>query len=203
MHSKLEAAKQAWAVQMHYARCGKTLSEVALAGASRFEEYRHYPKKDVVDLVSGYQFYYHSHQDVDYQLGHHGHFHLFKTFKNRDFVHLGAIAMNQQGLPVCLFTTNRWVTAEVWKDAATVLRHLRRFNVKVSGRMQPIAKWLKSLTQLLDSEFERILHQRDQRMRRLLSTASAKDIWEDRSLHVMSSVKVNWLKRLAVLDGKR
>jgi arsenate reductase-like glutaredoxin family protein len=69
--------------------------------------------------------------------------------------------------------------------------------------MQPIAKWLKSLTQLLDSEFERILHQRDQRMRRLLSTASAKDIWEDRSLHVMSSVKVNWLKRLAVLDGKK
>ena len=56
---------------------------------------------------------------------------------------------------------------------------------------------------LFRSEFERILHQRDQRMRRLLSTASAKDIWEDRSLHVMSSVKVNWLKRLAVLDGKK
>ena len=69
--------------------------------------------------------------------------------------------------------------------------------------MQPIAKWLNSLTQLLDSEFERVLNQRDQRMSRLSNTTSAKNIWEDRSLHVMSSVKVNWLKRLAVLDGKK
>ena len=202
MDPKLEAAKQAWTVQMHYARCGKTLSEVALAGASRFEEYRHYPRKDVVDSVSGYQFYYHGHKDVDAQQGHHGHFHLFKTLKNQEFVHLGAIAMSQQGLPVCLFTTNRWVTGEVWKDAATVLRHLRKFDVMVSGRLQPVARWLKSVTQLLDPEFERILHQRDQRMTRMLNTATAKNIWEDQSLHVISSIKVDWLKRLAVLDGK-
>ena len=187
---------------MHYARCGKTLSEIALAGASRFEEYRHYPKRDVVDSLSGYQFYYHRHKDVDAHRGDHGHFHLFKSLKNSGFVHLGAIAMNQQGLPVRLFTTNRWVTGEIWKDASTVLRHLRRFDVTVSGRLQPIARWLKSVTRLFDYEFERILDQRDEQMNRLLKKTCAKDIWEDRSLHVMSSIKVDWLKRLAVLDGK-
>lgn len=199
---RLEAAQQAWNVQMHYARQGKTLSEVALAGASRFEEYRHYPKRDATDSVSGYQFYYHTHHDVDAQQGNHGHFHLFKTLKNKSFVHLGAIAMSPQGLPVRIFTTNRWVTGEVWKDAETVLRHLRSFDVAVSGRLQPVARWLQSVTQLLDHEFTQLLYQRDERMAKLLNKAIANDIWEDRTLHVMSSIKINWLKRLSILDEK-
>jgi hypothetical protein len=89
------------------------------------ELWRHYPADDVHDPVTGAQFYYHCHdagnaarrarplppfvdplraESADAEL-------------KRDparLVHLAAVAVNDQGQPVRLFTTNHWVTGDRW-----------------------------------------------------------------------------------------
>ena len=55
------AAQEIASIQTRYAKKGLTLSEVALCGAKEFIEWNHYPANDLVDEVSGYEFYYHAH----------------------------------------------------------------------------------------------------------------------------------------------
>ena len=43
--------------------------------------------------------------------------------------HLVAISMDKWGLPIGLFTTNRWVTAENWYEAADVVAMLDCFDI--------------------------------------------------------------------------
>ena len=103
----------------------------ALRGGDTFYELDHYPEGDVYDAESASQFYYHSHRE-----GEHGHFHTFLrctgipsritpvplpdfTPEDRDdgVCHIVAISMDVYGLPIGLFTTNRWICADVWYKA--------------------------------------------------------------------------------------
>ena len=121
-HSSIrQIAEEVLAIQAHYAERGLSMVQVALAGAEDFVEFRHYPKNDLVDLGSGYEMYFHAHSlnpkkkqlNLEY-----GHFHLFKRDQSapEKFTHLIAIALNQQGLPVKLFTTCLLYTSDAADD---------------------------------------------------------------------------------------
>jgi hypothetical protein len=61
----------------------------------------------------------------------HGHFHLFAQLGKDDrqiprYTHLLGIAVDARGLPLRLFTTNRWVTDETWLPAPSVLGMVRQ-----------------------------------------------------------------------------
>ena len=81
------AAQELASIQMKYAESGRTLSEATLCGAKVFVEWQHYPANDLVDEVSGYEFYYHAHSADEMVDDEHGHFHLFKRC-GHDFHHL-------------------------------------------------------------------------------------------------------------------
>ena len=51
------AAQDIAAIQLGYAQKGLNLCQVALGGAKEFLEWQHYPKNDLVDGISGYEYY--------------------------------------------------------------------------------------------------------------------------------------------------
>ena len=157
------AAQQVSAIQMSYAQKGLTLSQIALCGAKEFIEWQHYPRNDLVDEESGYEFYYHAHSADETPLDEHGHFHLFsRDARNpEEFCHLIAIALNQKGLPIRIFTTNQWVTGELYASAEEVLQRLRLFDMAIKGRMSRVAAWITAFTSLFYKDMEALILERD------------------------------------------
>lgn len=122
-----------------------------------FTVWNHYPDGDVIDRKTHAQFYYHAHPEQQCP-GEHGHFHLFirrngipdnitpaeigvansyDDFKTPMW-HLLAIAMNVNGMPIALFTTNRWVTMDPWLDAAVTAKLLDSFVIDTAKPSWPL-----------------------------------------------------------------
>ena len=204
------AAEEVLAIQMHYAQKGISMAQVALAGSDDFVEFRHYPKNDLVDLDSGYEMYYHAHamgkekqskQDGSLECGH---FHLFKRDEDapEKFTHLVAIALDQQGLPIKLFTTNGWVTGELMKDAKKLKLLLADFEIDAKGRMAPLARWVSGLVHIFQAEMLELLKVRDLKLQALVAKDKNRSkVLADQSHHVLSEVRVDLFKKLESLVG--
>ena len=191
------AAQEIVGIQTRYAKKGLTLSEAALCGAKEFIEWNHYPANDLVDEVSGYEFYYHAHSADEMVEGEHGHFHLFKRY-GHDFHHLIGIALNQQGLPVRIFTTNQWVTGEKFISAKSVVAELHDFDMATKGRMGPIARWISSFTKLYFVEMEMLILGRDQKIGELkIQLGNLKAALDSKIHHVLTESKIDLIDRLS------
>ena len=92
----------------------------AFVGGDPFVAFRHYPDEDAWDEASRAQFYFHAH-DSGTRAVEAGHVHCFHRPGGRHSEaaphHLVAIALDATGRPAGLFTTNRWVTEEVFLPA--------------------------------------------------------------------------------------
>jgi hypothetical protein len=106
--------------------------------------------------------------------------------------HLMAISMNAGGLPIRLFTTNRWVTGETWYRAEDVMRMLDRFVLDQAASAPHLNRWLTALFRLFRPQMLQALQQRDatvmawRRRRR-----SKSHVFEDRRLDVTSSIAID------------
>lgn len=145
---------------------GKNLLHYTLKKKRKHIQMSHYPKGDRIDRTTGAQYFYHCHRE-NYESHEHGHFHCFLRYKqipkdikpaplddwniyfDNPMTHLVAIAMNQFGLPIRLFSVNRWVTSEVWYEA----KHLPRFIKRYKMTLQDDPYW-----QVLDKWVEGMLH---------------------------------------------
>jgi hypothetical protein len=191
------AAQELVNIQVRFAKSNRTLSEAALCGAREFIEWRHYPKNDMSDADTGYEFYYHAHSADEMSDGEHGHFHLFKR-KGNDFFHLIGIALNQQGLPVRIFTTNQWVTGELMVDSRVAASALKIFAVAAKGRIAPVSKWLKSFIQLFYMDMEALIIERDLRIAALSKKMGDLDkVLKSKEHHVLTECKIDLLERLS------
>ena len=191
------AAQEIASIQTRYAKKGLTLSEVALCGAKEFIEWNHYPANDLVDEVSGYEFYYHAHSADEMLDDEHGHFHVFKRVGD-SFHHIIGIALNQQGLPVRLFTTNQWVTGEKFISAELVLSKLRDFDMATKGRMAPVTRWISALTKLFFIEMEMLIINRDLKIAQLENELGSREMaLESKNHHVLTECKIDLLDRLS------
>ena len=191
------AAQELANIQMRYAESGRTLNEAALGGARDFIEWHHYPSNDLVDQQSGYEFYYHAHSAEEMPQGEHGHFHVIKRDENV-FHHLIGIALNQQGLPVRLFTTNQWVTGEDMVNSKLAIKTLREFQMVVKGRMAPVSKWVGSLIQLFALEIEGLILGRDQKILQLIAKQGSRElVLNSRKHHVLTECKIDLMERLS------
>ncbi|MDM7456131.1 MAG: hypothetical protein P3W97_002405 [Tepidimonas sp.] len=179
-------------VPLAYAQRGLSLAQAALAGAHHFEEWRHYPARDVVDTAHGTRYYYHAHGGAQ-RWGadappEHGHFHLFWDGPEPGtHVHLAALALDARGQPLRWFTTNRWVTAGRWTSAAELAPRLPAFRLAVrGGRLAPLARWLTAMVQLFADELALLLRARDAALEPQLRHRSAEQVQQDRALEVLS-----------------
>lgn len=189
---RAQAAAEVLAVQWHYASRGRSLAAAALAGARSFVEWQHYPRDDHVDAASGARFYYHAHPADQRVPGEHGHFHVFVPAPGEPgaISHLVGLSLDAQGLPLRLFTTNRWVTGDAWRDADALAAQLPRLALRAHGPLAPVARWLTAMVHLYDDVIADLLRERD---RVLAGDEAALD---DRTLHVVSERAVDLPARL-------
>lgn len=175
-------------------------------------EYEHYPPDDVVDPRRGSQFYYHSHRDGDLE---HGHVHLFwhatasgrrrrlragqASWTRTAPSHLLAISLDARGLPVGLFTVNRWVTDGHWFDAATTMSFVDRFALELEGDHASSARWITAFVRLYRPSIRTLLEERD---RRLGSHGELAAVQADRRLEVLSLRRVDWAADLDAIQAE-
>ena len=191
------SAQQLANIQIKYAESGRTLNEAALCGAREFIEWQHYPNKDLVDELSGYEFYYHAHSADEMPSGEHGHFHVIKR-DEKGFHHLIGIALNQRGIPVRLFTTNQWVTGEDMANSEMVIKSLMGFEMSIKGRMAPVSKWIGALIQLFSIEVEALILERDQKIAQLEVKLGCRNLaLTSKEHHVLSQGNIDLMGRIS------
>lgn len=156
-----DAASTILSVQGAYAARGTHLATAALAGASTFVEWAHYPERDCVDALNRSEFYYHAHAAAGRAAGEHGHFHVFSRLDDGGFCHLAGISLDQQGLATRLFTTNQWVTGESWLPTSAMRPLLDRFALRRPGRLAPVARWIEAMLRLYRLLILELMTERD------------------------------------------
>ncbi|MEX2454885.1 MAG: hypothetical protein WD470_09285, partial [Rhodospirillaceae bacterium] len=149
------------------AKTGDNIVGELLRASGDFYEWNHYPDGDVYDHVSHAQYYYHAHPQ-ELRTGEHGHFHTFlrangipdpirpaalsdyvpPAERNDDLTHIVAISMDPVGLPIRLFSTNRWVTGETWYAAGDVCWLVDRFAIDHARPSWPVNRWITGMLRL-------------------------------------------------------
>ncbi len=181
-----------------------------LRGQGRFVEWRHYPKDDVYDHETGAQYYYHAHPIAE-RGGEHGHVHTFlrphgmparckpaplpdykpSSDPNEALAHLIAVSVDRRGIPVMLFTTNRWVTGETWYGARDVIAMLDRFEVDLARPSWPANRWITALLRLFRPQIESLVRGRDVSIKAWTRANPGKNAYEARALEVMTRATVS------------
>lgn len=182
-----------------------------------FYELDHYPPGDVYDDETHAQYYYHAHRGT---LGEHGHFHTFLRSKgipariapapyqgeepwpegDEILSHLVALSMDRQGIPIGLFTTNRWVTGENWFRAGDVIEMLERFVIDHAYPSWPVNRWISAMIVLFRPQIETLLWQRDEVLEQRMQQFPEIDVFEDRELEVMSNVRITVDEQIRAVD---
>jgi hypothetical protein len=189
-----------------------------LRDVGTFYEWNHYPEGDVYDPRTHAQYYYHAHPQ-ELRGGEHGHFHTFLRPKGMpdgmapapvpDFAapegendalsHLIGISMDPTGIPIRLFTTNRWVTGEVWYAADDVSAMLDLFLIDHARPSWPVNKWIGAMIQLFHPQIVALIAQRDRAVAAWTAAHPESNVYEDRGLEVTSSLDISVDEQIARL----
>ena len=217
LQEMLSAGLQARATINALGKGGLNIVGECLKGQGDFYELSHYPKDDVYDADSKSQYYFHTHRGVN---GEYGHFHTFlrapgmpATAKPIEYTgdeewpsgddalsHLICISMNQDGIPMGLFTTNRWVTAETWYSAEDVISMLDLFQVDHASPNLAVNLWITSMFRLFKVEIAELLVKRDQAIRDWQESHPDGDVFEDRELEVTSAQMIDVDTKIAEIQ---
>ena len=203
------------------AKTGGNIVAELLRGQGPFYEWNHYPAGDVYDPEFHAQYYYHAHPLEERTAGEHGHFHTFlrpygmppgirpaplpdyvpTNDPNEAISHLVGISMDSHGVPIRLFTTNRWVTGETWYAAADVIAMLDHFAIDHAQPSWPVNRWITAMTRLFKPQIAGLLHRRDRcisewqaRLPEPAADESGADdasAYEDRDLEVISEMRIS------------
>jgi hypothetical protein len=149
--------------------------------------WRLYPgESGIFDRRSGYQFYYHSH-GADHEAGH---FHTVRLFADHT-AHLVAISMTPDGWPQALSTLNLWAIGDAYESTGNLRRYVQRFHLREQVGPPPLVRFVNLIFQVFGAEIERL---QDEKIAALAAHRAAHpghDVFEDRSLEVLSRVEVD------------
>jgi hypothetical protein len=134
--------------------------------------------------------------------------HLSQRDRGR-FSHLIGLSVDARCRPIALFTTNRWVTGEVWYRAEDMIRMLDRFVFRPPPTTpeapvpEPdatilVSTWLASTLAVLRPQIVELLTQRDAAVMDWRRRRSRhRHVFEDRRLDVASVIAVDFQAALA------
>jgi hypothetical protein len=188
------------------AKTGDNIVSELLPREGTFYELDHCPPGDIYDSEAHSQYYYHAHRG-----GEHGHFHTFMReagmpegvrpaeqsesdyLKERDdrLSHLVAISMDRRGVPIALFTTNRWVTAENWYAAEDVCAMVDRFRIDHARPSWATNRWVGAMLRLFRPQIVELLQDRDTAVADWQKEHPDGDVFEDRKLDLPSRVEIS------------
>lgn len=184
-------------------------------------QWAHYPADDAIDLVSGYQWFYHSHSPEDRPgAAEHGHVHLFarrslwgrrlRSRAARRFAalcghpcaapatrHLLAIGFDAKGLPISLFTVNSWVTGDLMLGADLTLELLA--SMALDTGHPEVDAVIESVVRLCAPELRELMQARDDALRAHPGAAPL----ADEALEQLSVKRIDLDARLSALAVAR
>jgi hypothetical protein len=193
---------------------GRPLMSRLLPDDAAVELWQHYPPDDVINGSAGSRYFYHCHPPAERGEGEHGHFHLFldksalpaevepliappatgSDEPRADVVHIGALAISTDGLPICWFTTNRWVTDEWVYPAEAVIAQMERFDLRGPDGDPLVNDWLTAIVGLSRGDLADLLRQRD----RVLAERDMTG--EDRNVEITSAMPISFEQLLGDED---
>lgn len=116
--------------------------------------------------------------------------------------HLVAISMDASGVPIRLFTTNRWVTGETWYRAEDVLPMLDRFAIGNREPSEPLNRWITAMFALFRPEMRALLAARDAAIMNWRRRHRGKvHVFEDRRLEVASALSIDTEKQVRRVEA--
>ncbi len=184
---------------------GKPLMSRVLPDDATAKIWEHYPPDDVVNGPAGSRYFYHCHPPGERMAGEHGHFHLFfdksampggtvpkiaaplapRDQPRADVVHIAALAISNEGLPLQWFGINRWVTDEWLYPAYAVLAVLEDFDLRGVNGDPLVNEWLTAMVGLSRHEIAQVLRDRD------IVLELKDESGEDRAVEVTSAAPVS------------
>lgn len=157
-------------------------------------EQQHYPDPWLDFAGTPLRAYYHCHPQPTRIEGEHGHFHLFLEARPGGWTHLGALSIDPQGQPRAVFSTNRWVTDEVWLPAAE-LSKLVFPSMPLAG-LSRVETWLLAMLHLLHPGLVELWEERDRCLTTIKASPAVEDILENRDYYVLAQRPVDLLAAL-------
>lgn len=163
----------------------------------------HYPEHDAVSPHNGSRYFYHCHPVEERGAGEHGHFHLFlpkhamaqpNTAKcvppdieadRADVVHLAALSISPAGLPLSIFTVNRWVCDEWLFTRSDIMDVIGNFDLTDAPGDPLVNAWLTAMVHLARPVIDQLLTERDAKL------AAANWDGEARALEVISTAPID------------
>lgn len=199
---------------------GKNILHYTLKKKRRHERMSHYPKGDRIDHETGAQYFYHCHRE-NFESTEHGHFHCFLRYKHipkhikptpladwdefidNPMTHLVAIAMNQFGQPIRLFTVNRWVTSEIWYDARHAPNLLKRFKMTLNDDpyWQVLDKWVEGMLHLFAPQIAWLQHSRDSAIQNHQQINKVDNPYTDYNLEDLSEISIDLKQQIEWIIG--
>ena len=201
-------------------KTGDNIVGELLRDAEAFYEWNHYPEGDVYDHATHAQFYYHAHPQ-ELRGGEHGHFHTFMRAngipdtirpvalpdyqkpdeRNDDLTHLIAVSMDATGLPICLFSTNRWVTGETWYRADDVCALIDCFAIDLARPSWPVNRWISAMLQLFHPQVTALVRARDARVKDWAENLPDRNAYEDRELEITAAIDISIDDQMAAVQA--
>ena len=181
---------------------GKTvISEII--GPAPYVEWEHYPKKDARNR-SGALFYYHAHAASQRMKDEHGHFHVFAPNvsascpEDHRYTHIAGLSVDSRGMPLRVFTTNQWVTAECWESADQVCALARKTELK-DAKPHKVGVWLDAIFAFFRPQIDLVIHLRDARIK-TLEAQGRTQLMEDRRTHILSQCRIDFSTQILALE---
>ena len=215
-----DAAAEAVASVGALAADGLNPVTAVLHGVPAVEEWAHFPAGDVIDPATHSRFYYHAHAADERADGEHGHFHTFvrpralvpdvhpiaapesAAGESPRVTHLVGISTDAAGRVIRLFTTNRWVTGEVWHDAETVVGMLARFDMTHDEPPSALNRWVSAVVRMFHPQIVALLRARDVRIAEFSAAhPDSGDVFEDRALQITSEIPVDVLAQIRAIEA--
>jgi hypothetical protein len=127
------------------------------------------------------------------------------------FAHLIGMSIDDDGQPMALFTTNRWVTGEVWYRAQDLTRVLDRFAFlptpvlveatpmqrSAARALDIVSQWLSAVMQVLRPQIVSLLTTRDMTVMDWRRRRSRQNhVFDDRRLDVTSTMLLDFRAEL-------
>lgn len=173
--------------------------------------WEHYPKGEVIDKQTHFQYYYHSHPSHSPdRIPEHGHFHVFarlagipkalapiyvsekyKNEKKDALCHLFAIAMDDYALPRAFFTTNHWVSRGLWYTSDDIMQFIDDFAIKLETPSSLTNQWLTHLVQLFMPQIKELLYHRDYILNEWQAAHPDGNVFETKELEVLSLLSLH------------
>jgi hypothetical protein len=198
--SARDAAARLVATLREFAAAGRVPLEAAVPDALP-EAWKQYEGSCSGGADGDLHYYYHSHGKGNRHPEEHGHFHVFASLPpgpegTRRHSHLVAIAVDARGVPQRLFTTNRWVTNEVWLDAPACIALAECVAGSLRADASLLDRWVCDQIALFAPQISLLLSHRD---RRVVAWRRSR-LLEDRRIHVLSECKVSLGSQVAEIE---